>query len=190
MLPIIETLKSHVKVLAAADPEDVRVTFRFASVCSLLYTFVKFRGYKTIGMHRCHASPSMVGTNPWVVRFFPHEIADLTIVLDFFKIPLDSSKVWASPRWEVFYAVMLWLSLVCMIPFDLDQFDESHERGKTAEAIEGIAKRFLCRAGVEREGAALVLSRLYTRCVARTFRPCSQFTSRAGPIRRIVWMSL
>ena len=52
VLPIIETLKSHVKVLAAADPEDVRVTFRFASVCSLLYTFVKFRGYKAIGMHR------------------------------------------------------------------------------------------------------------------------------------------
>ena len=52
MLPIIETLKSHVKVLAAADPDDVRVTSRFARVSSLLYTFIKFRGYKTIGMHR------------------------------------------------------------------------------------------------------------------------------------------
>ena len=56
-----------------------------------------------------------------------------------------------------------------MIPFDLDQFDEAHERGKTAEAVEGIAKRFLGRAGVERGGAALVLSRLYTRCVFRAF---------------------
>ena len=50
-----------------------------------------------------------------------------------------------------------------MIPFDLVQFDEAHERGRTSEAIEEIAKRFLGRSGVEREGAALVLSGLYTR---------------------------
>lgn len=56
-----------------------------------------------------------------------------------------------------------------MIPFDLDQFDEANERGKTAEAIEGIAKRFLGRSGVERQGAALVLSRLYTRWVFNAF---------------------
>lgn len=51
VFPIVETLKSHVKVLAAADPEDVRVTYRFARVCSLLYTFIKFRGYKAIGVY-------------------------------------------------------------------------------------------------------------------------------------------
>ena len=56
-----------------------------------------------------------------------------------------------------------------MIPFDLDKFDDIHERGKTAEAIEGIAKTFLGRSGVEREGAALVLSRLYTRWVPKPF---------------------
>ena len=55
-----------------------------------------------------------------------------------------------------------------MIPFDLDQFDEVHERGKTAGAIEGVAKKFLGRSGVEREGAAFVLSRLYTRCVSKS----------------------
>jgi hypothetical protein len=51
VLPVIETLKSHVKVLVAADPEDAKVTFRFARVCSLLYAFIKFRGYKAIGPH-------------------------------------------------------------------------------------------------------------------------------------------
>ena len=105
-----------------------------------------------------------------IVRFFPHEIADLTIVLGFFKIPIGSSRALPNSHWEVFYSILLWLSLVCMIPFGLDQFDEVHERGKTANAIEGIAKRFLGRAGMEREGAALVLSRLYTRCVFKTFR--------------------
>lgn len=60
-----------------------------------------------------------------------------------------------------------------MIPFGLDQFDEAHERGKTAEAVEGTAKRFLGRSGMEREGAALVLARLYTRCVFRAFQQFS-----------------
>lgn len=84
--------------------------------------------------------------------------------------------VWTNSRWEVFYCIMLWLSIVCMIPFGLDQFDETHERGKTAEAIEGTAKRFLGRSGMEREAAALVLSRLYTRWVLKACQPRSSLT--------------
>ena len=57
-----------------------------------------------------------------------------------------------------------------MTPFDLDQFDEINERGRTAEAVEGIARRFLGRSGMEREGAALVMSRLYMRYVSEGFR--------------------
>ena len=57
-----------------------------------------------------------------------------------------------------------------MIPFDLDQFDEINERGGTALAVEGIARRFLGRSGMEREGAALVLSRLYMRHVSEGLR--------------------
>lgn len=57
-----------------------------------------------------------------------------------------------------------------MTPFDLDQFDEMNERGGTAEAVEGIARRFLGRSGMEREGAALVSSRLYMRYVSDGFR--------------------
>ena len=72
-----------------------------------------------------------------------------------------------------------------MIPFDLDQFDEVHERGKTAEAIEGIAKSFLGRSGVERDGAALVLSRLYTRCVSSAIRSRSYLKSYQERIQRI-----
>jgi hypothetical protein len=77
-----------------------------------------------------------------------------------------------------------------MIPFGLDQFDEIHERGKTAENIEGIAKRFLCRSGLEREGAALVLSRLYTRYISNAFRPRPDSTSYLERIQRIAWTSL
>ena len=72
-----------------------------------------------------------------------------------------------------------------MIPFGLDQFDEVRERGKTADAIEGIGKRFLGRAGVEKEGAALVLSRLYARYVCKTFQLYSQLISCPERIQRI-----
>lgn len=50
-----------------------------------------------------------------------------------------------------------------MIPFDLAQFDEDDSVGKTAETIESVAKKYLGCAGLERESAALTLSRLYTR---------------------------
>ena len=92
--------------------------------------------------------------------------------------------------WEVFYSVLLWLSLVCMIPFDLDQFDQAHERGKTAEAIEEIAKRFLGRSGMEREGAALVLSRLFTRYVSRIPRSLSYSGPYPERMQGIAWMGL
>ncbi|KNZ80978.1 Tubulin-specific chaperone D [Termitomyces sp. J132] len=50
-----------------------------------------------------------------------------------------------------------------MIPFDLAQFDEVGQDDHTASVIETSIKPFLGKAGLEREGAALLLSRLYMR---------------------------
>jgi len=55
-----------------------------------------------------------------------------------------------------------------MIPFDLARFDVdvvagSSEQPNTAKRIEKIALENLSRAGVEREAAAILLSRLYVR---------------------------
>lgn len=94
-------------------------------------------------------------------RFFPHEIADVTIAIDFISLPAGPA---AHPsQWALRYVVLLWLSLVCRIPFDLDQFDEPGNKGRTASILEATGKRFLDYAGLEREGAAMLLSRLYTR---------------------------
>jgi len=65
--------------------------------------------------------------------------------------------------WSLRYVVLLWLSLVCRIPFDLEQFDEVGQHGRTANMIESIAKEYLDKAGLEREGAAILLARFYTR---------------------------
>ena len=50
-----------------------------------------------------------------------------------------------------------------MLPFDLAQFDEPEAIGKTASDMEFVAKSYLDKAGVEREGAAVMLSRFYSR---------------------------
>ena len=96
-----------------------------------------------------------------LARFFPHEIADLTVTLDYFDAP--DSPVQHSQQWALRYTLLLWLSLVCMIPFDLEQFDEIGKAGETAARVETTGKAFLDKAGLDREGAALLLSRLYMR---------------------------
>lgn len=103
------------------------------------------------------------------VRFFPHEIADLSIALGFLRLPPPprpppSALVSDAGQWALRYVVLIWLSLIIMIPFDLAQFDEDDRAGETATAIEAVGKEYLGRAGLEREGCAILLSRLYMRC--------------------------
>lgn len=99
--------------------------------------------------------------NSNLVRFFPHEIADLDIVLGFLLIPDGPATI--QRYWSLRYIMLLWLSLICLLPFDLDQFDEHEDRGRTASNMEAVAKTHLCKAGVERDAASILLSRLYTR---------------------------
>jgi hypothetical protein len=88
-------------------------------------------------------------------------VADLTIVLDFAYVP--SGPMDDPSQWALRYVILLWLYLICIIPFDLAQFDEPTHAGRTAQLLENLAKRFLSKAGLERQGAALLLSRLYMR---------------------------
>ncbi|KAJ7670233.1 TBCD protein [Mycena rosella] len=139
--PVVECIKRHAAVVAqsSANTQDITNPARIDRVALLLYSYVKSRGYKTI------------------IRFFPHEIADLALAR------ACMGGVAREPRqWALRYAVLLWLALICMIPFDLAQFDEDAD-GETADALEGLARSFLNRAGLERDGAALLLARLYTR---------------------------
>jgi hypothetical protein len=98
-------------------------------------------------------------------RFFPHEIADMPIALNFML--MEESIVQSNAQWALRYIMMLWLSLIAMIPFDLAKFDDESNLGHTARSLERIGKTYLGKAGLERDGAALLLSRLYLRCVIR-----------------------
>lgn len=96
-----------------------------------------------------------------VARFFPHEVADLSIALDFIRLP--SGPVGEARQWGLRYAVLLWLSLICRIPFDLQKFDDAAQPGETANAIEAVGKDRLNMAGLERDGAATLLSHFFAR---------------------------
>lgn len=96
-----------------------------------------------------------------LARFFPHEIADLSIVLTFFQLPDGPTQ--KETQWPLRYVTLLWLSMICMLPFDLAQFDEPESIGKTAADLQAIARAHLDKAGTERQGAAILLSRLYAR---------------------------
>jgi tubulin-specific chaperone D len=104
------------------------------------------------------------------VRFFPHEVADLSIALAYMLLPAPAAPPQDPPNWALRYVVLLWLSLVCRLPFDLAQFDDDDEcPGRTAARLDALARGFLGRAGLEREGAVALLSRLYTRYVLLPF---------------------
>ncbi|KAJ3775517.1 TBCD protein [Lentinula raphanica] len=139
--PVVQHLRAHAKQFLA-DRFLRGSNSRIWSLSMLLYSYAKCRGYKAI------------------IRFFPHEVADLWIVLGY--LDAEDSCARDQSQWALRYILLLWLSLVCMLPFDLSQFDES-EVGHTSKVIETTTKQYLSNAGLEREGAAVALSRFYMR---------------------------
>lgn len=97
---------------------------------------------------------------PFSVNYFPHEIADVSVAIAYMNAENGPAK--EEMQWGLRYVVLLWISLVCMIPFDLAQFDEI-DAGQTAHALVKIGKENLSKSGMDREAAALLLSRLYMR---------------------------
>ncbi|KAG1751240.1 TBCD protein [Suillus lakei] len=141
--PVAECLRKYAMTCVNAQG-DQSSRSRVERLADLLHNYIKFRGYKTI------------------TRFFPHEVADLSIALDFIRLPSGPLK--DLNQWGLRYAVLLWLSLICRIPFDLQKFDDDATRsGETANAIELVGKDRLNMAGLEREGAATLLARFYAR---------------------------
>jgi len=86
----------------------------------------------------------------------------MPIALDFML--MERGIVHGGSQWALRYVMMLWLSLIVMIPFDLAQFDDESALGHIARSLENVGKSNLGKAGLERDAAALLLSRLYTRC--------------------------
>lgn len=102
-----------------------------------------------------------------VVRFYPVDVASFEPVL-FALIALRRSR--AEGAWEAQCQLMLWLSALVLIPFDLRIVDSSFVGGEQdatqqglVERIMGLCKEFLSSPGTVRNFACLLAARLLTR---------------------------
>ncbi|XP_072299328.1 tubulin-specific chaperone D [Eucyclogobius newberryi] len=124
-----------------SPPSLVHLSFKF------LYTICKVRGYKVF------------------MQLFPHEVADVQPVLDLLlrQDPKDSET------WETRYMLLLWLSMTCLIPFDLVRLDGhleregGHARESTMDRILAIAKAYLVVSDSPRDAASVLVSKFMTR---------------------------
>lgn len=108
-----------------------------------------------------------------VTRHFPHEVADLEPAL----LALASQDRHDHAAWETRYVLLLWLSILVLIPFDLGTVDSTVPlalKAATAAADQGqdlglvarllaTAKGYLQDPGAVRDAAAICLSRLMSR---------------------------
>ncbi|KAI9025982.1 tubulin folding cofactor D C terminal-domain-containing protein [Phycomyces nitens] len=109
-----------------------------------IYLLTKTRGYKTI------------------VKFMSHNVDDLEPVFEFLS-SLDSKD---NGSWETRYVCFVWLSLICMIPFDLKRVDSGAGQKSQDSLIVKmlvICKGYLKVTGKERDGASLLIARLLSR---------------------------
>lgn len=133
--PPVQALQRAVKSRRnlTSDNEDV------CCIARLLYSYAKVRGYKTI------------------LRFFPHEVGDVIPTVEALR-HFQVQETNTTDTWELRYVLLLWLSLVCMIPFDLKNFSAT-----IADEIVIICQTFLESPGKERDAAAITLGKLFQR---------------------------
>ena len=153
-----------------------------------IYLITKMRGYKV------------------VIRYFPHEVSDLSPILAMLEVRLhfmiakymyifflllthllslleQSQREEATLSWQTRYVLLLWLSIVVKIPFDLSRFDAAPSSSSTADSsvssspttstmdrILAVGKLFLFSHDVSREASAFMLSQFLTRPDVKTQR--------------------
>ncbi|CAG8461477.1 14387_t:CDS:10 [Funneliformis mosseae] len=105
----------------------------------LMYYIMKIRGFKTI-------------------------VSDLEPTF-YFLVALDPKSY---ETWETRYVLLIWLSLICIIPFDLKTVDsrvsgDESNKFPLVDHMIDLSKFYLKATGKERDGAAVLLSRLLTR---------------------------
>jgi len=110
---------------------------------AFVYILCRLRGYKT------------------VVKFFPHEAADLEPVLH----ALQSQDRQNYKRWHTRYGLLLWLSMLVLVPFDICSIDSGLENNDVTlvGALCDLATEYLRDAGPTREAAAVCLASLLKR---------------------------
>ncbi|KAK4882052.1 hypothetical protein RN001_005371 [Aquatica leii] len=130
-------------ILIVRDPTNAievkHETFKY------MFVLIKVRGYKV------------------VVRHLPHEVSDFEAVLQL----LESQDLNDSDTWTTRYVLLLWLSIVVMIPFHmsrLDGFSSTDDKQKTVMSrVLNICKMYAVVPDKCRDASAYLAARFLTR---------------------------
>ncbi|XP_015869592.3 tubulin-folding cofactor D isoform X1 [Ziziphus jujuba] len=154
--PLMLIVRSKIIELGVASNKILEV---IKPICIIIYSLVTVCGYKA------------------VVRFFPHQVSDLELAVSLlekchYTNSVSSLRQESTGEMEAKCVVLLWLSILVLVPFDISTIDTSiasitsfgeHEPVPLVSKIIGFCKDYLSSAGPMRTIAALLLSRLLTR---------------------------
>ncbi|XP_021756292.1 tubulin-folding cofactor D-like [Chenopodium quinoa] len=154
--PLMFIIRTKIIELGAESDEILEVV---KPVCIIIYTLVTVCGYKA------------------VTKFFPHQVSDLELAVSLLE-KCHSSNTTTSLRhestgeMEAKCVILLWLSILVLVPFDISSVDTSiaqtgHLKGDEPSPlvlrILEFCKDYLSNAGPMRTISGLLLSRLLTR---------------------------
>ena len=93
-----------------------------------------------------------------VVKYLPHEVSDLERVV---KV-LGEQDPQDAATWETRYILLLWLSIIAMIPFDISRFDSGQQEAMASRLL-AVTQRYLGARDKCRQAAATLASTFLTR---------------------------
>ncbi|CAK9328524.1 unnamed protein product [Citrullus colocynthis] len=154
--PLMSLVCSKATVLGVDSDELPEV---IKPICIIIYTLVTVCGYKA------------------VIRFFPHQVSDLELAVSLLErcqntISVTSSRQESTGEMEAQCVILLWLSILVLVPFDISTVDTSlsntndlakFEPAPLVLRIISFCKDYLSSAGPMRTMAGLLLARLLTR---------------------------
>nr|GMD59348.1 tubulin-folding cofactor D [Ipomoea batatas] len=154
--PLMFIIRSKTAELGATSDEILEV---IKPLCIIIYCLVTVCGYKA------------------VIKFFPHQVSDLELAVSLLEKCHNahsetSLRQESTGEMEAKCVILLWLSILVLIPFDISSVDTSvtdsqcmsrDEPPPLALRIIECSKDYLSNAGPMRTIAGLLLSKLLTR---------------------------
>ncbi|VFQ75756.1 unnamed protein product [Cuscuta campestris] len=154
--PLMEIVRSKTAEVGEASDEVLEA---IKPLCIIIYCLVTVCGYKA------------------VIKFFPHQVSDLELAVSLLEKchiahSATSLRQESTGEMEAKCVILLWLSILVLIPFDISSVDTSitdsqctstNEPPPLALRIIECSKDYLSNAGPMRTIAGLLLSKLLTR---------------------------
>ncbi|XP_023000016.1 tubulin-folding cofactor D isoform X1 [Cucurbita maxima] len=162
--PYLEIIVSPLMSLVCSKATELdvasnKVLEAIKPICIIIYTLVTVCGYKA------------------VIRFFPHQVSDLELAVSLLERCQNTNSVTtlrqeSTGEMEAQCVILLWLSILVLVPFDISTVDSSLSSTNSLAKFEpsplvlriiSFCKDYLSSAGPMRTMAGLLLARLLTR---------------------------